>query len=361
MINYAIRRLLALIPTLFGVTVVVFMFIHLIPGDPATAMLREGAPQELADRIREQLGLNRPLWQQYMVFMIGNDGMYNLEKFFVGDKAHPPTTANVTYGVLRGDLGTSLVTKNKISDDLRHKFGATAELTITAMFVALMVGIPAGLIAGAKQNTPIDTASMVGSLIGVSMPIYWLGLMALFLFAATLHWAPSGTRLSNDIKIDSITNLYLLDSLLTANWAGFLDAFKHIIIPAVVLATVPMSILARMTRAAMLEVLNQDYIRTARAKGVQQFQVIMKHAFRNALIPIVTIAGLQVGFLLSGAILTESIFAWPGLGRWVYEAIQLRDYPVVQGVTLVIATVFALINLWVDLLYGMLDPRISYQ
>jgi peptide/nickel transport system permease protein len=360
MINYAIRRLLALIPTLFGVTVVVFLFIHLIPGDPATAMLREGAPQELADRVREQLGLNRPLWQQYVVFMIGNDGMYSLEKLFAGDQAQPPTTANVTFGVLRGDLGTSLVTKNKISDDLRHKFGATAELTLAAMFVALAVGIPAGLVAGAKQNTPIDTVSMVGSLVGVSMPIYWLGLMALFLFAATLHWVPTGTRLGNDVKIETITNLYLLDSLLTANWAGFRDAFRHIIIPAVVLATVPMSILARMTRAAMVEVLNQDYIRTARAKGVQRFEVVMKHAFRNALIPIVTIAGLQVGFLLSGAILTESIFAWPGIGRWVYEAIQFRDYPVVQGVTLVIATVFALINLFVDLLYGMLDPRISY-
>lgn len=360
MINYAIRRVLALLPTLFGVTVVVFLFIHLIPGDPATAMLREGAPDELADRIREQLGLNRPLWQQYFVFMIGNDGMYGLEKIFLGDRAQPPTTANVTFGVLRGDLGTSLVTKNKIADDLSHKFGATAELALSAMLVAVIIGIPAGLLASAKQNTPVDTVSMVGSLVGVSMPIFWLGLMALFLFAATLHWAPAGTRLGNDIHIESITNLYLIDSLLTANWVGFADALKHILIPAVVLATVPMSIIARMTRAAMLEVLNQDYIRTARAKGLTQRTVILKHAFRNALIPIVTIVGLQVGFLLSGAILTESIFAWPGIGRWVYEAIQFRDYPVVQGVTLVIATVFATINLLVDLLYGLLDPRISY-
>jgi peptide/nickel transport system permease protein len=333
MLRYIVRRLLSMIPTLIGVSIVVFMFIHLIPGDPATAMLRENAPVEVAERIRESLGLNKPLYEQYAIYM-GK--------------------------ILRGDLGRSLVTNNPVTDDLANRLPATAELALAAMFVAIVVGVPAGILSAVRRNSLIDTVSMAVSLAGVSMPIFWLGLMAMYLFAVLLHWVPAGTRIGVEVHLQRVTNFYLLDALLTGNVAALTDLLHHLAMPAFVLATVPMALLARMTRSSMLEALNQDYVRTAQAKGLHARMVVLRHALKNALLPVVTVIGLQVGTLLSGAILTETIFGWPGIGRWVFDSIQLRDYPVVQGVTLVIALIFVLVNLIVDLSYAFIDPRIRY-
>ncbi len=334
MFRYIIRRLISMIPTLVGVSIVVFMFIHLIPGDPATAMLREGAPAELAERIRENLGLNKPLYEQYAIYM-GK--------------------------ILHGDLGRSLVTNNPVADDLSNRLPATAELSLFAMIVATLVGVPAGIISAVRRNSIIDTASMAFSLVGVSMPIFWLGLMAMYLFAVVLHWLPAGTRIGVDVQLERITNFYLLDAIISGNVPALIDLMRHMIMPALVLGTVPMAILARMTRSSMLEALNQDYVRTAHAKGLPARAVVLGHALKNALLPVVTIIGLQVGTLLSGAILTETIFGWPGIGRWVFDSIQLRDYPGVKGVTLVIALVFVFVNLIVDVSYAFIDPRIRYS
>ena len=383
MIHFTIRRLVAVLPTLLGVTLIVFLFIHMIPGDPATAMLRENAPVEVANRIREQLGLNKPWFvnlgevncpQQDPNVKSTSGGVFmtyhNCDKFggFAAlrywqprlDKPFDSQYLLYASRLLRGDLGQSLVTKNPIMDDLKLKFPATLELSVMAMLVAMGIGIPAGIISAVRQNTPIDTASMFVSLAGVSMPIYWLGMMAMMVFAVWLHWVPAGTRLGNDVELHRITNMYILDSLLTGNAKALGDALKHIIVPAIVLGTVPMSLLARMTRASMLEALNQDYVRTAKAKGLADRVVVLRHALSNALLPVVTVIGLQVGGLLGGAILTETIFSWPGIGRWVFESIQLRDYPVIQNVILVIALIFVTVNLIVDLSYAVIDPRIRY-
>ncbi len=333
MTRYIIRRLLSVIPTLLGVTIIAFLFIHLIPGDPATAMLRENAPIEIAERIRENLGLNKPLYEQYMIYM-GK--------------------------LLRGDLGRSIVTSNLVTDDLKNRLPATAELGLSAMLVAISIGIPAGIISAVKRNSIIDTASMFFSLAGVSVPIFWLGLMAMYLFAVILHWVPAGTRIGVDVNLEHVTNFYLIDALLTGNFDALADLLHHLIMPAIVLSTVPMALIARMTRSSMLEALNQDYVRTAHAKGLTERAVVLGHALKNALLPVVTIVGLQVGGLLSGAILTETIFGWPGMGRWVFDSIAFRDYPVIQGVTLIFALVFVLVNLIVDLSYAFIDPRIRY-
>lgn len=384
MIRYTIRRLLATLPTLLGVTIIVFLFIHLIPGDPASAMLRENAPVEVADRIREQLGLNKPWFINLGevncpvqdpqvrstiggVFMTYHDcdkldGFAALS-YWQPRLDNPFDSQYLLYvsKLLRGDLGISLVTKNPLMDDLKLKFPATLELSVMAMLVAICIGVPAGIVSAVKQNTPIDTGSMFVSLAGVSIPIYWLGMMAMMIFAVWLHWVPAGTRLGNDVELQRITNLYILDSILTGNTKALGDSLKHIIMPAVVLSTVPMSLLARMTRASMLEALNQDYVRTARAKGLAERVVILRHALSNALLPVVTVIGLQVGGLMGGAILTETIFSWPGIGRWVFESIQFRDYPVIQNVILVVALIFVFVNLIVDLSYAVIDPRIRYQ
>lgn len=364
MTQYIIRRLIAMIPTLVGVSIIVFLFVHLIPGDPATAMLRENAPVELAERIREELGLNKPLYEQYLIYMLGNDTAAQAEYAvarLVGQPVELPVIKNPYRGILRGDLGRSLVTKDAIIVELRQRFPATVELAVAAILVAVSVGIPAGIISAIRRNSAIDTASMLLSLIGVSMPIYWLGMMALMLFAVILHWVPVGTRLGVDVSLQHVTNFYLLDSLITRNWGALADVLRHLIVPACVLGTVPMAIMARMTRSSMLEALNQDYIRTAHAKGLRERAVVLRHALKNALLPVITIIGLETGFLFSGAILTESIFAWPGVGRWMYESIIYRDYPVIQGVTLMIAAIFVVVNLLVDLSYAVIDPRIRYQ
>lgn len=350
MSRYIIRRIISVIPTLIGVTFVIFMFQRLIPGDPAVAMLGEHATEENVERIREQFGLNRPLFLDREALVNGDiRGFFDSQYVrYMGRLFHL-------------DMGESIHRRIPITETLALRFPATIELSFLAMFIAIIIGIPIGIISAAKRNTPIDSISMVGSLVGVSMPIFWLGLMEIMLFAVILQWLPAGGRLSTNIEIQSITSLYLVDSLLTGNMVGFKDALQHIILPAIALATIPMGIIARMTRSSMLDVLQEDYIRTAKAKGLGRNLVLFRHALKNAALPVVTIIGLQMGTLLAGAVLTETIFSWPGIGRWIYDGILGRDYPIVQGGTLVIALVFVGVNFFVDIMYALLDPRIRYN
>ncbi|MGB9722519.1 MAG: ABC transporter permease [Chloroflexia bacterium] len=350
MLQYIVRRLISLIPTLLGVTIVVFLFLRLIPGDPAVAMLGEHASEENVARIREQLGFNRPLFLDVEALQRGDlAGFFDSQYFrFLGR-------------LLQGDLGNSVHYRRPVADDLKQRFPATVELTVFAMLVAVAVGVPVGIISAAKRNSLLDSVSMIGALVGVSMPIFWLGLMEIMLFAVFLKVLPFGGRLDSSVYLDVRTNFYLIDSIITGNLPALGDTLKHLILPSLALGTIPMAIIARMTRSSMLDVLQQDYIRTARAKGLREQVVLAKHALRNALLPVVTIVGLQTGILLSGAILTETIFAWPGIGKWIYDAIAGRDYPIVQGGTLVIAFVFVMINLLVDISYAFLDPRIHYE
>ncbi|MBI9045419.1 MAG: ABC transporter permease [Anaerolineaceae bacterium] len=350
MSRYIIRRIISVLPTLIGVTFVIFMFQRLIPGDPAIAMLGEHATEESVERLREQFGLNRPLF-------LDRDALAenNISGFF--------DSQYIRYmnRLFHLDMGESIHRRIPVTETLAQRFPATIELAIFAMFIAIIIGIPVGIVSAAKRNSAIDGVSMIGSLIGVSMPIFWLGLMEIMLFAVFLKWLPAGGRLGTSIDITPITNLFLVDSLLTGNWEGFKDSFQHIIMPAVALATIPMSIIARMTRSSMLDVLQEDYIRTAKAKGLGRVLVLFRHALKNAALPVVTIIGLQMGTLLAGAVLTETIFSWPGIGRWVYDGILGRDYPIVQGGTLVIALVFVGVNFLVDITYALLDPRIRYD
>lgn len=348
--RFILRRLLSIIPTLLGVTLVIFLFQRLIPGDPAVAMLGERATEENVARIREQFGLNRPAFLDRDALAEGD-----LEGFF--DSQY----SRYFRRIIRFDLGESIHRQVPVAETLKERFPATLELSLLAMSLALIIGIPLGIASASRRNTALDGLTMVGSLIGVSMPIFWLGIMGIMLFSVILQWLPSGGRLSTGVEIQSITNLYLLDSLLTGNIPGFLDALQHIILPAVALATIPAAIITRMTRSSMLDVLQEDYIRTASAKGLSRQIVLFRHALKNAFLPVVTIIGIQAGVLLAGAVLTETIFSWPGIGKWVYDSILGRDYPIVQGVTLLIALIFLLINLVVDLSYALLDPRISYD
>jgi peptide/nickel transport system permease protein len=333
LLRYTLRRLVALIPVLIGVSVIVFLFLHLIPGDPAESMLGDRATAASVARLRTAYGLDQPWPNQYVLFMSK---------------------------VAQGDLGRSIRSNNPVSTELGQRFPATVELTLVAMFLAILVGIPAGIIAATRRGTVVDHASMVASLVGVSMPIFWLGLMLAWFFGVQLKWLPFSARLDTGTRFATTTGLLLVDSVLRGEWGIFWQVVRHLALPAVALSTVPMAIIARMTRGAMLEVLGQDYVRTARAKGLRDRVVVLGHGLKNAMLPVVTIVGLQVGVLLSGAILTETIFSWPGIGRWVFESIQFRDYPVVQSMTLVIAGIFVLANLLVDLSYAWLDPRVRY-
>ncbi len=334
MIRYIIQRLLLLIPVLIGISIITFVMIRLIPGDPARIMAGERATEEQVQRVRELWGLDKPLHEQYIVYM---------------------------RNLLHGNMGRSLKRNEAVTQELRWALPTTIELSFAAMFVAVLIGIPAGIVAAYKQNSWWDLLVMVGSMIGISMPVFWLGLLLIYVFALKLGWMPPSGRLSVSIKITPITGMYTIDALLTGNWRGFVDAVKHLIMPAVAVGTIPMAIIARMTRSSLLEVLRQDYIRTARAKGLSERAVIFRHALKNAFLPVITIIGLQLGTLLVGAILTETIFSLPGMGRLIVDRILSRDYPVVQGAVLVFATVFVFINLLVDLSYAYLDPRIRYQ
>ncbi len=350
MARYIMRRLISVIPTLLGVTVVVFMFLRLIPGDPAVAMLGEHATQENVNRVREQFGLNRPVFFDREALKKGDlKGFFNTQYFIYLGK------------LTQGDLGTSIHRRIPIAETLKDRFPATMELAFFSMFIAIIVGVPVGIISAARRNSILDSTTMIGSLIGVSVPIFWLGVMLIMLFSVTLQWLPAGGRLDSGIELKSVTNMHLIDSLITRNFPAFINAFQHIILPTIALATIPMAVIARMTRSSMLDVMQEDYVRTAHAKGVAERTVLYKHALKNAFLPIVTIIGLQFGLLLAGAVLTETIFSWPGIGKWVYDSILARDYPIVQSGTLLIAIIFVMINLIVDISYGYLDPRIHYD
>ncbi|MGD0264389.1 MAG: ABC transporter permease [Candidatus Methylomirabilota bacterium] len=332
--QYAIKRFLTIVPVLIGVSLIVFSFTHLIPGDPAVAMLGERATPQRVAEVRAQLGLDQPLYTQYFIY--------------VGK-------------ILHGDLGASILRGDPVLRDLVRRFPATVELATSAILIAILVGVPMGIISAVWRNSFFDGFSRLVALAGVSMPIFWLGLMLAWCFGVVLGWLPTGFRLGTDVTLVTVTHFNILDSLLAGNWSALVSSLRHLILPAIALSTIPMAVIARMTRASLLEVLSQDYIRTAESKGLPQRAVILRHAMRNALLPVMTVTGLQVGRLLAGAILTETIFSWPGIGLWIYESIQARDYPIVQGATLFIATIFVMVNLLTDVLYASVDPRIKYD
>jgi peptide/nickel transport system permease protein len=331
--TYTVRRVFSLIPVLIGMTIVVFAIIHAIPGNPAQVILGQRATAESIATLTKELGLDRPWYIQY---------------------------ADYVKALLHGDLGISLRTRGPINEEIWSYLAATAELTLVAMFIAVIIGVNAGIVSAWFSRSWFDYAAMVLALIGVSLPIFWLGLMEQWVFSIHLGWLPTTGRENVRDPVSAITNLYLIDTLLQGRFDQFIVVLKHLILPSMALATIPMAIIARMTRAAMLEVMKSDYIRTARAKGLSMFWVVYKHSLKNAIIPVLTIIGLQTGLLLGGAILTETIFGWPGIGRYLYDAIGYRDYPVIQSGILLIAAIFVLINLIVDLLYVFVDPRIKY-
>jgi len=333
MTRYILRRLVLVVPTLIGILTAVFVLLQLIPGDPAIALAGDKAKPAQIEKIRQEYGLNRPLPVQYVYFI----------------------KAAVTL-----DFGRSLRTNQPVGKELRQFFGATIELSVAALIIALTIGIPLGVLAATRRNTALDYGSMIVALLGISMPVYWAGIVLIYLLSFRLGIFPIAGILDSGIELRHITYGYVTDSILTGNWRALRSSLDHLILPAFVLSTIPMAIVARMTRSSMLEVLGQDYLRTARAKGLRERLVVARHALKNALIPVVTVIGLQFGGLLSGAFLTETVFARPGVGRYVVTAIGARDYPVIQAVVLLIAVLFVLINLAVDLIYAFLDPRIHY-
>mgnify|MGYP001818894705 FL=1 len=323
-----------IIPTFIGVTLLTFALIHLIPGDPVVLIAGErGITPERHAILRAELGLDKPILVQY--------GRY-------------------VWGVLHGDLGKSIVTKQPVFKEFITLFPATVELSFFALILAVVFGIPAGVIAGVKRGSVFDHSVMGLSLTGYSMPIFWWALLMILFFSVFLHWTPVSGRLSALFWIDTDTGFMLIDALRSDEKGAFISALRHLILPSIVLGTIPLAVIARMTRSSMLEVLNEDYVRTARAKGLAPWRIIGIHALRNALIPVITVIGLQTGVLLAGAILTETIFAWPGVGKWIVESIRRRDYPSVQGGILMISSLIILVNLIVDMLYGVVNPRIRY-
>ncbi len=331
MLTFIAQRLSHLILILFGVTVVVFLMLRAIPGDPAQIMAGIGVSEEDIENLRAQMGLDRSYPVQYALYL---------------------------KRLVRGDMGVSFRSGTAVSRDIFNRLPATLELSLAALFIATMAGVAAGAISSVQQHSVYDYASMFMSLIGVSMPIFWLGLMLIYFFSVKFHLLPMMGRLSPGLDVKPLTGLLLIDTLFRGDFKLFWDAFLHLALPAVTLATVPMALVARISRSSMLEVLNRDYVRTARAKGLHEVVVILRHALRNALLPIVTVLGLNLGILLGGAVLTETIFAWPGLGRFVVDSLMARDYPAVQGCVVVFAFLMVVINLIVDMTYFYLDPRI---
>jgi peptide/nickel transport system permease protein len=332
--QYIARRLLALIPVLLGVSLVVFMLIRMIPGDPVIIMLGERARPEDIERVREEMGFNRPVYVQYIEWM-GR--------------------------ILRGDLGTSIINRTAVMDELKYRLSATIEMILVGMLIGLVIGVSIGIISALRRNSWIDLLATAGALLGVSMPIYWLALILVYALAVNRQIFPPSARLDANLDVVRHTGFMLIDTLLMGDLRLFGNALWHLILPSFVLSTVVMPILARLTRSSMLEVMRQDYVRTAEAKGLTRRVVIVRHALKNALLPIVTVIGLQLGGLLGGALLTETIFSWPGMGLWTYRAILSRDYPIVQGAVLVSASIYVFVNLLVDISYAYLDPRIRYS
>lgn len=334
MLHYIGKRLLQLIPVLLGMTFIVFLIIRAIPGDPAQVILGQQATKEAVAALRASLGLDNPWYVQYF--------------HYLGD-------------LLTGNLGESMRTKEPVATEIWPYLAATLELSLFAIILAVIIGVNAGIISAWFQNSWFDYVAMVFALIGVSVPIFWLGLMGQWIFGIQLDWLPTTGRDDSRDPVNAITHLFILDTIIQGRFDQLVVVLKHLILPAFALATIPMAIIARMTRSSMLEVMRSDFVRTARAKGQKMFIVVYKHALKNAIIPVLTVIGLQMGLLLGGAILTETIFSWPGIGRYVYDAIGFRDYPVIQSGILIVAFIFVMINLVVDILYSIIDPRIKYN
>lgn len=332
MLRFLLQKLGLLIPTFIGVSIIAFAFIRLLPGDPITLLAGErGVSAERYEQLQTAMGFDKPIVIQYLNYL--------------GD-------------ILQGDFGTSIVTKRPVLEEFMTLFPATLELSVCAIILATAIGIPAGILAAVKRGSFLDQSIMGVALVGYSMPIFWWGLLLIIFFSGMLQWTPVSGRISLLYFFPPVTGFMLIDSLLSGQAGAFKSAVSHLILPTIVLATIPLAVIARQTRSAMLEVLSEDYVRTARSKGLPPIRVIGLHALRNALIPVVTTIGLQVGVLLAGAILTESIFSWPGIGKWMVDSVFKRDYSVVQGGLLLIAGMIMLVNLLVDLVYGLINPRI---
>ena len=334
LLSYILRRLFYIIPVLVGVTLLVFIISHAIPGDPARMMAGQKATREAVENIRRSLGLDRPLPEQYLRYL---------------------------GGLAKGDLGMSIRNQRPVLDDLRNFFPATLELTLVSMIFCISVGLPLGILSAIRRNQPIDHGARVFSVIGVSMPVFWLGLMLLLLFYRQLGWLPGSGRL--DVALSpppSVTGMVLIDTLLEGDGAKFWNALLHILLPAFCLSYVYLAIITRIARSSMISAMGQEFITTARANGISEWGVVLKHGLKNALIPTVTITGLSIGELLGGAILTETIFDWPGMGKYVVDSVGFLDFPAIMGFTLMVSLVYVIVNLLVDILYAFLDPQIRY-
>ena len=334
MLGFILRRIALVIPTFIGITVMAFFLIRLVPGDPIEVMVGErGISPERHEQLRKAYGFDRPMILQYGIYV---------ER------------------VIHGDLGRSFVTNAPVAEEFKSLFPATMELAISAMLFAILLGISAGVLAAVKRNSIFDHGVMGISLIGYSMPIFWWGLLLIILFSVQLGLTPVSGRIDVQYFIEPVTGFLLIDLLLSDDPGAFGSALSHLILPMIVLGTIPLAVIARMTRSAMLEVLGEDYIRTARAKGLPPSRVIGLHALRNAMIPVITVIGLQTAYLFTGAILTETIFSWPGVGKWLIDAISRRDYPVLQGGILLIGAIVMSVNLLVDVAYGFINPRMRH-
>src|SRR2546421_7364358 len=331
MLRFVVRRLILLVPIVVGLSLLVFLWIHALPGSPAEALLGERATPATIKSFKHQYGLDKPIYSQYFSWV--------------------ETT-------LKGDFGYSIEDRRKVTSDFAERFPSTVELAVAAMLFAVLLGIPLGFIAAKRYGSWLDHSSLVASLIGISTPVFFLAIILKYLFAVKLHGLPTVGRISVLIDTPHPTNFYVLDAIVSGDWSALWDVIKHLMLPAIALGSIPLAIVARITRAAVLDVQNEDYVRTARAKGLPPLVVDSRHVLRNALLPVSTIIGLQTGLLLSGAVLTETVFAWPGIGTWLKDAIFNRDYPVLQGGILFVAIVFVLVNLLVDISYAIINPRI---
>ena len=333
--KFILRRILLLFPILLGLSVLIFLFIRLLPGDPAGAILGERATPERLEAVRQALGLNLPLHEQYLSYL---------------------------GGLVQGDLGRSFITNRDVVDDFLQRFPATIELTVAAMVFALGLGIPLGMLTAKRRGSWVDQFGTVVSLVGISIPIFFLGLMLKYVFAIQFPILPDSGRIDLvEYFIPKVTRLMTVDALIAGDFGGFIDALRHLVLPGIALGTIPLAIIMRITRASVVDVLNEDYVRTANAKGLPGGVVDTRHVLRNAMLPVVTVIGLQTGLLLGGAILTETIFGWGGVGTWIYDAVRTNDYQVIQSGVLLLAFIFVLVNLLVDVSYAFLNPRIRYS
>src|SRR5438552_18675787 len=334
MLRYLVRRLLLLVPILFGVSLLIFFWIRALPGSPAESLLGERATPALVKAYQQHYGLNKPVYVQYWAYL--------------------KTTA-------QGDFGVSVASHRRVIAEIGDRFPATIELAVAAMFFAILLGVPLGFVAAKRHGGLFDHVSLVASLLGISIPIFFLAIILKYIFAVRLAWLPSVGRISVLIDMKHPTNFYILDAIIARNWHALGDVLKHLILPSIALGSIPLAVVARITRAALLDVQNEDYVRTARAKGLPPITVDRRHVLRTALLPVTTLIGLQTGLLLSGAVLTETVFAYPGMGSWLRDAIFNRDYPVLQGGILFLAFVFVVVNLIVDISYAIINPRIRYS